>query len=204
MTSPHSLRAALRWLSSNQVRAKYDGASCQFARIALSDISDSQPRCRRCHPKKEASRSTKTGSSQRQQRRWVSDRSLVPMTPRDIRLRLSQSAAELHDFPNQLTPFVRPLPPYREGLISLRVKDYLVLEHRPWPFRCCIIRAKMIFRRPSKSHVQRLYLLDWWRKWESGYRGPMPYVIGPGWRPPGGTKIPRSPRFISYDERRSL
>ncbi|KKM23538.1 hypothetical protein LCGC14_1614130 [marine sediment metagenome] len=38
--------------------------------------------------------------------------------------------------------------------------------------------------RRGKSQVMRFYLMSWWFAWANGYRGPMPYVIGPGWNPP--------------------
>ena len=52
----------------------------------------------------------------------------------------------------------------------------------------------MAHPRLGKSYSIRLGLLSWWRLWKHGYRGPMPYVIGPGW------KSPRKPPKVIYDE----
>ena len=35
----------------------------------------------------------------------------------------------------------------------------------------------------GKSAAMRGWLMTYWRLWEKGYRGPMPYVIGPIWEP---------------------
>ncbi len=50
------------------------------------------------------------------------------------------------------------------------------------------------WRRVGKSQAFRDWLMAWWRLWERGYRGPMPYVIGPGWKPR------RRPVQVQYDD----
>ena len=39
-------------------------------------------------------------------------------------------------------------------------------------------------RMSGKSAMARWLLMSWWDAWEGGYRGPMPFVVGPGWKPP--------------------
>lgn len=34
----------------------------------------------------------------------------------------------------------------------------------------------------GKGHLFRERLLKWWRRWEQGYRGPMPYVVRSSYR----------------------
>ncbi len=34
-----------------------------------------------------------------------------------------------------------------------------------------------------KSTAMCGWLMTYWRLWEKGYRGPMPYIIGPIWEP---------------------
>ncbi len=36
----------------------------------------------------------------------------------------------------------------------------------------------------GKSVAMRGWLMTYWRLWEKGYRGPMPYVVEPPWSPP--------------------
>ncbi|KKL56866.1 hypothetical protein LCGC14_0942200 [marine sediment metagenome] len=35
----------------------------------------------------------------------------------------------------------------------------------------------------GKAAAMRGWLMTYWRLWEKGYRGPMPYVVGPIWEP---------------------
>jgi len=46
-------------------------------------------------------------------------------------------------------------------------------------------REQQVFapRQIGKTQAVRALLSSWLLAWEGGYRGPMPYVIGPGWRP---------------------
>ena len=56
----------------------------------------------------------------------------------------------------------------------------------------------MCGRRMGASQAKRDFLGAWWRLYEHGYRGPMPYVIGPGWKPP-----PQKPKIVMDEPRGS-
>ncbi len=59
----------------------------------------------------------------------------------------------------------------------------------------------MSTRMSGKSQAMRTLLMSWWFAWSRGYRGPMPYVVGPGWKPPksssGIAQIPRREKPVA-------
>ena len=39
-------------------------------------------------------------------------------------------------------------------------------------------------RRAGKNYIMRLHLYDIWQRYKAGESVEVPYVIGPGWKPP--------------------